>query len=117
MLFESNIMTMHDALFFLNWLHREIGKQGSYTERGSWPTREIVVRNLDGNHDFFPRDNHVRQAFDRQFGIALSRHWTAEGPCSKHCHAKHLWITETGKAILAMMNQEGCVEGELHYAA
>jgi hypothetical protein len=111
-------MTMHEALFFLDWLHGEIQQQGqgSFTDKGSWPTRELLRANLEGNKAFFPRDRDVRLSFNRQFSIALQRHWGAEQPCSKNCHAKHLMLTQAGSAVLDVMNRQGCEwSGQLHF--
>jgi hypothetical protein len=108
MLSLSDSMTMHEALFFLDWLHGQIQKHGEFTEKGSWPTREILGANLDANREFFPNDKVVRHSFNRQFSIARQRHWAAELPCSKNCHAKHVMLTQAGAAVLDVMNREGC---------
>ena len=99
---------MHDALYFLDWLRGEIQNQGSFTDKGSWPTKDLVNANLDGNKAFFPRDSHVQEMFNRQFSIARARRWVVVGPCSKNCHARHLMLTQAGSAVLELMNREGC---------
>jgi uncharacterized protein (DUF4415 family) len=101
-------MTMHEALYFLDWLHGEIHEQGSFTDKGSWPTKELVNVNLDGNRPWFPRDRKLQESFNRNFSIARARQWTVVAPCSKQCHAKHLMLTRAGSAVLEVMNREGC---------
>jgi hypothetical protein len=109
-------MTMHEMIFFLDWLHGEIENQGQFTDKGSWPTRDILRANLVGNKDFFARDKVPYDSFFRQFIIARQRHWAAEQPCSKGCHAKHLMLTQAGAAVLDVMNRQGCDwSTELHF--
>jgi hypothetical protein len=100
---------MHEGLFFLDWLHGEIHKQGEgFTDKGSWPTREILRANLEANQAFFTREINVRNSFNRVFAIARQNHWAAEQRCSKNCHAKHLMLTQAGAAVLELMNRKGC---------
>ena len=104
-------MTMHDALYFLSWLHEEIQKTGSFTEKGSWPTHELVALNFRANRKFFPRDKDVLDSFKSQMRIARARRWVVLGPCSRSCHAKHWWMPQAGLAVLEQWNRDGCPDG------
>jgi len=101
-------MTMHEALSFLDALHRHI--EGNVSNRGPWcwPTRDLAAANLRLNREVFPRDASPTDSFKRQLGIALRRHWVASGPCQSHCHAQHLTLTAAGQEALRMMNEQGC---------
>jgi hypothetical protein len=105
---NATVMTMHEALVFLDWLHGEIKLQGKFSEKGSWPTRELIAVNLRANKECYPRDRRVDDSFYRQMSIARKRRWAVQGPCSRSCHANHLWLTTAGLAVLEMMNREGC---------
>jgi hypothetical protein len=101
-------MTMHEALIFLDALHRHI--EHSVSKRGPWcwPTRELVHYNLGLNRSCFPRDKRVYDSFNRQFKVALSKHWAEAGPCASRCHAVHLRLTGEGTEVLCVMNEHGC---------
>lgn len=101
-------MYMHDTLYFLNALHAFI--EASVDNRGPWcwPTRELASFNLRRNRMVFPRDNNLRQAFNRCVADAKLRGWIVEGPCAAHCHARHLSLTALGKEALDNMNLYGC---------
>lgn len=108
-------MTMHEALIFLDALtkHLEHSIEAHDSRFGGGrpsprPTREVVMANLRANQKVFPRDSSVRHSFNRQLGIALERHWIAQGPCQSRCHARHLWLTATGEEVLKLMNEQGC---------
>ena len=101
-------MTMHEALNFLDALHRYIEHSVSNPEPWCWPTRQLVHYNLRLNRGCFPRDKRVYDSFNRQFKIALSKHWTDAGPCASRCHAEHLRLTTNGAEVLKVMNEQGC---------
>lgn len=112
-------MTMHEALNFLDALtkHMEHSIKASDARfmnlprsPAPWakPTREVVYANLRANRKVFGRDKDVSNSFTRNAGVAMERHWIAQGPCQSHCHAKHLWLTAAGKEALRLMNEQGC---------
>jgi hypothetical protein len=110
-------MMMHEALNFLDALTKHMEHSiapvrflGGLRAPATWtrPTRELVMFNLRVNRKMFGRDKDVTNSFTRQLSIALERHWIDQGACQPHCHARHLWLTATGKEVLKLMNEQGC---------
>jgi hypothetical protein len=109
-------MTMNETLFFLSGLHDFLEQGCAKKGKCCWPTLEQVHLNLRVNRESFPRDQQVYNSFQRQFKIALTRHWAAVEACGPDCHSKHLWLTPVGRGMLAQMNEHGCARCSQHGA-
>lgn len=108
MMSRLDTMTMHETLSFLDGLHGFLEQACARKGNCCWPTLDQVHLNLRLNRKVFARDQRVYDSFQRQFKIALARHWTAHEPCGPECHTKHLRLTATGVEILQLMNEQGC---------
>lgn len=107
-------MTMHEALFFLDGLHGFLEQSCSRKGTCCWPTLDQVHLNLRTNREVFFHDKQPYNSFQRQFKIALARHWAANEACGPDCHSKHLRLTAIGKEMLAHMNEHGCARCSQH---
>lgn len=104
-------MTQHELLAFIKGLHDHVERSLSNPGPWCWPTRELLLDNLDANAALWGprwRSEHG----DTELTLRRKQ-WLAEGPCQEHCHAKHVRLTEAGLKALHLMDEQGC-GGHIH---
>jgi hypothetical protein len=101
-------MTQHELLSFIDGLRGFVERSAVDAGPGPWcwPTWELLLGNLEYNRVFWgPR-------WHNEFGDTIKtlrrKGWVAEGPCTLHCHARHVRITDEGFEALGVMNKQGC---------
>jgi hypothetical protein len=100
-------MTQHELLAFVSGLHDHIAASISNPGPWCWPTRELLIENLNLNrHLWGPRL--ITGEFPDALATLLRKHWMVAGPCEPHCHATHIRVTEAGLEALRLMDEQGC---------
>jgi hypothetical protein len=105
-------MTQHELLAFVDGLRRHVETQVSNPGPWCWPTRELLVENLKANAKLWG-PGLISGEFPDTLRTLKAKDWAAEAPCSPHCHANHVSLSEAGLEALRLMNERGCA-GHIH---
>jgi hypothetical protein len=102
-------MTQHELLSFVDFLHKEMQRRGLMV----WPTREILLDNLELNRGCWgPR---WRNEFGDTRRTLQRKRWIVEESCSPDCHAIHVCLTSDGQNALQLMNRDPSMcRGHIH---
>lgn len=96
-------MREHELLYFIDALTCGVHQQPG--RRNDAPTREELATNYFKFHKSFGT---------KSAGLSVVLHRLAAkgavrlAPCSAHCHARHVWMTAKGRALLEHWNEVGC---------
>jgi hypothetical protein len=105
-------LTQHELLAFVDGLRRTVEKQVVKAGSWCWPTRELLVENLNLNAKLWG-PGLISGEFPDTLRTLKAKDWATEGPCSPQCHADHVSLTEAGLEALRLMDERGCA-GHIH---
>jgi hypothetical protein len=104
-------MTQHEFLTFVAGLHEHVEQSLSNPGPWCWPTRELLLDNLNSNRQHFsdsPRPMSAHLA--HMLRTLRAKGWVVADGCTEHCHASHVRITLDGLEALRLMDELGCGE-------
>ena len=97
------MMRMHEFLWIVQGLHDFSERAAENKGQWLWPTMELLSENIYANREVVAPGGFRRRLYEaRECG------WLTVGPCTGHCHARHIIVTSLGAAHLAAMTQQGC---------
>ena len=96
-------MHMHELLWVVKGLHDFSERAAENKGPWLWPTFELLSENVRANREVMNPEG-----WRGRLHVARERGLVVIGPCTGHCHARHIIVTALGAARLALMNQQGC---------